>query len=251
MLFFKKKKEILDTTDLKIPRHIGVIMDGNGRWAKKRGLPKSAGHKAGADALKRIVEYCEDLGMEAITVYAFSTENWSRPQKEVDYLMDLMYSYFKDAPNLLAGRRAKIRVVGNIAGLPEYLQIEAKKTEKLTENNTGIRFNLAVNYGGREEIAHAAKMLARDAVDGKIKPEDINEDSVAKYMYTSFVPDPDVIIRPSGEQRLSNFLLWQAAYSEFWYSDVLWPDFRPSDIDQMIKDYSKRDRRFGGRNEEE
>ncbi len=251
MLFFRKKKTEEPKRELIIPKHIGVIMDGNGRWAKRRGLPKSAGHKAGADVLKRIAEYCDELGMEAITAYAFSTENWSRPKGEVDFLMNLMYEYLRDAPNLLAGKKAKIRVVGRVDQLSEKIQQEIVKTEELTKNNTGIWLNLAVNYGGREEITHAAAKLAEEVKAGKLEPSDIDEKLMAGQMYTSFVPDPDVIIRPSGELRLSNFMLWQAAYSEFWYSDVYWPDFKTSDIDRMIEDFNKRDRRFGGRKDGE
>ena len=250
MLFFKKKKREVSDENLIIPRHIGVIMDGNGRWAKRRGLPKSAGHKAGADVLKKIAEYCDELGMEAITAYAFSTENWSRPQKEVDFLMNLMYEYLRDAPNLLAGKKAKIRVVGRTDQLSDKIQEEIVKTEEMTKNNTGIWLNLAVNYGGREEITSAARSIAEDVKAGTLDPSMVDEKLVADRMYTSFVPDPDVIIRPSGELRLSNFMLWQAAYSEFWYSDVFWPDFKTDDIDRMIRDFNKRDRRFGGRNEE-
>lgn len=251
-LFFFNRKKVQVNTDSEriIPKHIGIIMDGNGRWAKKRGLPKSAGHKAGADVLKRIAEYCDDLGVEAVTAYAFSTENWSRPQKEVDYLMDLMYSYLKDAPNLLAGKKAKIKVVGNTAGLSQKIRDEIVKTEAMTANNTGLWLNLAVNYGGREEITHAARLLAKKAQNGEISPDEITENSLSELMYTNFVPDPDVIIRPSGELRLSNFMLWQAAYSEFWFSDVYWPDFTEHDIDRMIDDFNKRDRRFGGRKDE-
>ena len=252
LFFFKRKKpEIKTDSERIIPKHIGIIMDGNGRWAKRRGLPKSAGHKAGADVLKRIAEYCDDLGVEAITAYAFSTENWSRPQKEVDYLMNLMYSYLKDAPNLLAGKKAKIRVVGNTAGLSQKIRDEIVKTEAMTKNNTGLWLNLAVNDGGREEITHAARILAEKAKSGEINPADITENTLSELMYTNFVPDPDVIIRPSGELRLSNFMLWQAAYSEFWFSDVCWPDFSERDIDRMIDDFNKRDRRFGGRKDEE
>ena len=251
-LFFFNRKKVQVNTDSEriIPKHIGIIMDGNGRWAKKRGLPKSAGHKAGADVLKRIAEYCDDLGVEAVTAYAFSTENWSRPQKEVDYLMDLMYSYLKDAPNLLAGKKAKIKVVGNTAGLSQKIRDEIVKTEAMTANNTGLWLNLAVNYGGREEITHAARLLAKKAQNGEISPDEITENSLSELMYTNFVPDPDVIIRPSGELRLSNFMLWQAAYSEFWFSDVYWPDFTEHDIDRMIDDFNKRDRRLGGRKDE-
>lgn len=250
-MFFSKKKKLekLDE-NLKIPRHIGVIMDGNGRWAKSRGLPKSAGHKAGADVLKKIAEYCDELGMEAITAYAFSTENWSRPQREVDYLMNLMYEYLRDAPKLLAGKKAKIRVVGRVDQLSEKIQKEIVKTEEMTKNNTGIWLNLAVNYGGREEITSVARHIAEDVKAGILDPSQIDEKLMSERMYTSYIPDPDVIIRPSGELRLSNFMLWQAAYSEFWYSDVFWPDFKTSDIDRMIRDFNKRDRRYGGRNEE-
>lgn len=251
MFFFKKNKsEDLLNENLIIPRHIGIIMDGNGRWAKRRGLPKSAGHKAGADVLKKIAEYCDDLGMEAVTAYAFSTENWSRPQKEVDYLMDLMYEYLSNAPTLLAGKKAKIKVVGRTDQLSDKIQEEIVKVEEMTRNNTGLWLNLAVNYGGREEITSAARRISEDVSAGRVLPCDVDEKLVSSYMYTNFIPDPDVIIRPSGELRLSNFMLWQAAYSEFWYSDVYWPDFKTSDIDRMIRDFNKRDRRFGGRNDE-
>lgn len=246
MAFWIKKKQTLEK-DWVIPKHIGIIMDGNGRWAKKRGLPRSAGHKAGADTLKKIVEYCDSIGVQALTAYAFSTENWSRPKEEVDALMDLLYDYLANADKNLAGKNSVIRVVGNIAGLPERIRDKIGHAEEITKNNTGLILNLAVNYGGREEITHAARELARQVQSGQLQPGDITEDSISRMLYTSHVPDPDVIIRPSGELRLSNFMLWQAAYSEFWYSNINWPDFSPRDIDKMIADFQHRDRRYGGR----
>ena len=246
MAFWKKKKAE-PIASMRIPQHIGVIMDGNGRWAKKRGLPRFAGHKAGVDALERIVEYCDSIGMQAITAYAFSTENWFRPKEEVDALMNLLYDYLANADKHLAGKNIVIRIVGNIGGLPKRIQEKVSFAVEVSRKNTGITLNLAVNYGGREEITHAARELARQVAAGDLTPEEINEDSLNRLMYTAHVPDPDVIIRPSGELRLSNFMLWQAAYSEFWFSDINWPDFAPKHIDQMIADYQNRDRRFGGR----
>lgn len=246
MAFWIKKKQTPEK-DWVIPKHIGIIMDGNGRWAKKRGLPRSVGHKAGADTLKKIVEYCDSIGVQALTAYAFSTENWSRPKEEVDALMDLLYDYLANADKNLAGKNSVIRVVGNIAGLPERIRDKIGYAEEISKNNTGLILNLAVNYGGREEITHAARELARQVQSGQLQPEDITEDSISRMLYTSHVPDPDVIIRPSGELRLSNFMLWQAAYSEFWYSNINWPDFSPRDIDKMIADFQHRDRRYGGR----
>lgn len=246
MAFWHRKKEIVKT-EKKIPAHIGIIMDGNGRWAKKRGLPRSAGHKAGAETLKKITEYCSHVGIRAITAYAFSTENWSRPKEEVDALMDLLYEYLSDAKRSLAGKNTVIKVVGRVDGLPQKIQDKIVETEAMTANNTGIRLNLALNYGGREEITHAAQCLAEQVQNGTLKPEEITEKKMAEMMYTADLPDPDLIIRPSGELRLSNFMLWQAAYAEFWYSDVNWPDFSAKDVDRMLEDYQHRDRRFGGR----
>lgn len=242
MAFWKKKEQLSG----EIPQHIGIIMDGNGRWAKKRGLPRSAGHKAGAETLKKITEYCSDIGVKAITAYAFSTENWSRPKEEVDALMDLLYDYLSNAHKTLAGKNTVIRVVGKVDGLPKRIQDKIVETEAMTSKNTGIRLNLALNYGGREEITHAARTLAREVKEGRLKPEEIDEQQIGKHIYTHDLPDPDIIIRPSGELRLSNFMLWQAAYAEFWFSDINWPDFSRHDVDRMIRDYQKRNRRFGG-----
>lgn len=250
-MFFRKKETVRDSlAQKKIPEHIGIIMDGNGRWAKQRGLPRSAGHKAGAETLKRVVEYCETIGVRVITAYAFSTENWSRPKEEVDALMDLLYQYLSEADKNLAGKNTVIRVIGNRSGLPERIREKIDYAENISKDKTGLILNLAINYGGREEITNAAKVLAEKAACGSLNPEDITEETLSQLMYTAEVCDPDMIIRPSGEQRLSNFMLWQSAYAEFWYSDVNWPDFSSRDIDRMILDYQKRDRRFGGRKQE-
>ena len=229
----------------RLPRHIAIIMDGNGRWAKRRGLSRKAGHAAGAETLRVVADYCSDIGIEVLTAYAFSTENWKRPKEEVDALMDLLYDYLCDADKKLAGRNNRVRVIGNRQPLRKDIQEKMAEVEKMTENNTGMVLNLAVNYGGREEIANAAARIAKDAAAGKVEPGEINEKTLADYMYTAGLPDPDIIMRPSGELRLSNFLLWQAAYSEFWFADMCWPDFTPKHIKQVIHDFQKRDRRFG------
>ena len=229
----------------RLPRHIAIIMDGNGRWAKRRGLNRKAGHAAGAETLREIADYCSDIGIEVLTAYAFSTENWKRPKEEVDALMDLLYEYLCDADKKLVGRNNKVRVIGNREPLRKDIREKMEEVEKMTENNTGMVLNLAVNYGGREEIANAASRIAADAAAGKIDAQAIDEKTVADYMYTAGLPDPDIIMRPSGELRLSNFLLWQAAYSEFWFADMCWPDFTPKHIKRVIYDFQKRDRRFG------
>lgn len=245
MIFGKKKlNNEIDYTNL--PVHIGVILDGNGRWAKKRGLPRSAGHSAGADNLKKIVTECNNMGIKYITVYAFSTENWKRPKSEVDFLMNLLLDYLKNAEKTLAGENVVIRAIGSRAELTEEIQQQIIKTEKFTENNSGIVMNIALNYGGREEIVNAAKELCKRAVDGKISPDDIDEKMFEDYLYTANQPDIDLLIRTSGEQRLSNFLLWQNSYSEMWFTPKLWPDFSVKDLHSAIIDYQGRGRRFGG-----
>ena len=244
MLFKKKNKGEIDYNNL--PRHIGIIMDGNGRWAKKRGLPRSAGHSAGAETLKKIVTECNKMGIGYITVYAFSTENWKRPQAEVDYLMNLLLSYLKDAENTLAGENVKIRAIGSRKELSQEIQEQIIKTEKFTENNTGITMNIALNYGSREEIVTAVKGIFEDVKNGKISEDKISADLISDNLYTKNQPDPDLIIRTSGEERISNFMLWQLAYSELWFTDKLWPDFSKKDLYDAILDYQKRGRRFGG-----
>ncbi len=229
-----------------LPVHIGIIMDGNGRWAKRRGLPRSAGHSAGADTLKKIVTECNCMGIQYLTVYAFSTENWKRPKEEVDYLMKLLLDYLKNAEKNLAGENVVIRTIGSRKELSREIQEQIIKTEEFTKNNTGIVMNIALNYGSREEITMAARLLAKKVQEGQIRPEDITEDMLASSLYTSGQPDPDFIIRTSGEMRLSNFLLWQAGYSEFWFTKKLWPDFSKKDLMDAIYDYQHRGRRFGG-----
>lgn len=242
MFFSKKAKHEIDFDNL--PTHIGVIMDGNGRWAKKRGLPRSAGHSAGADTLKKIVTECNRIGIKYITVYAFSTENWKRPKDEVDFLMNLLLDYLKNAEKTLAGENVVIKAIGSRAELSEEIQQQIIKTENFTKDNTGIVMNIALNYGGREEIINGIRQAAKDLNDGVI--DDINDRIFSDYLYTAHQPDPDLIIRTSGEQRLSNFLLWQACYSELWFTKKLWPDFSKNDLYEAIADYQHRGRRFGG-----
>lgn len=244
-MFFKKKKQTeIDTANL--PNHIGIIMDGNGRWAKKRGLPRSAGHRAGADALKKIITEANHLGVKYITVYAFSTENWKRPKDEVDYLMSLLLDYLRNAEKTLAGENVAIRVIGSRKELSEEIREQIVKTEEFTRNNTGIVMNIALNYGGREEITNAVKEICAEVSDGNTDIEDITDETLGNHLYTKGQPDVDLLIRTSGEQRLSNFMLWQVSYAEMWFTDKLWPDFKPSDLRQAITDFCGRGRRFGG-----
>lgn len=244
MLFRTKKTVDIDTSAL--PRHIGIIMDGNGRWAKKRGLPRSAGHKAGAESLKKIITEANNLGVEYITVYAFSTENWKRPKEEVDYLMGLLMDYLINAEKTLAGENVVIRAIGSRKELSEEMQRQIIKTEEFTKNNTGIVMNIALNYGGREEILHAVKDISRAVKAGEISADDINERNISDALYTGGQPDVDLLIRTSGEMRLSNFMLWQVSYAEMWFTDKLWPDFKPADLRKAIYDFQNRGRRFGG-----
>lgn len=228
-----------------LPRHVGIIMDGNGRWAKSRGLPRIFGHRQGAKVFGEIARYCRDLAIPYLTVYAFSTENWKRPQEEVDSLMNLMRSYLKDVEQY---QKENIRMVilGEVSSLDEDLQRLIARTVDGSKNNTGITVNIALNYGGRDEIVRACKRLARACVEEEISPEQINETLMEGCLYTAGQPPVDLIIRPSGEQRLSNFLLWQSAYAEYVFMDVLWPDFRPRDFDKALAEFSSRERRFGG-----
>ena len=245
-MFFSKKKKVTEIDMLHLPKHIGVIMDGNGRWAKKRGLPRSAGHSAGAETLKKIVTEANNLGVKYITVYAFSTENWKRPKEEVDFLMNLLLDYLRNAEKTLSGENVVIRAIGSRKELTKEIQEQIVKTEEFTKNNTGIVMNIALNYGGREEITNAARELSKKAVSGEIKPDDINDEMLSDYLYTKNQPDIDLLIRTSGEQRLSNFMLWQVSYAEMWFTDKLWPDFKPADLHKAIADFQNRGRRFGG-----
>ena len=246
---FKSKKDSTNEVALdmnKIPQHIAIIMDGNGRWAKKRKLPRSMGHKAGVETIRKIVKESKRLGIKYLTLYAFSTENWKRPKEEVGALMQLLVVYLKREVAELNKNGVKINVLGDMLKFPAECREELNKAIEITNNNTEINLNLALNYGGRDEIVRAMKLIIGDLEDDKIKKEDISEDLISNYIYTKGMPDPDLIIRPSGEQRISNFLLWQCAYSEFWYSDIAWPDFKEEDLQKAILDYQNRDRRFGG-----
>lgn len=246
MGFFKRKTFAKNIDYNRLPVHIGVIMDGNGRWAKKRGLPRSAGHSAGADTLKKIVTECNKMGIKYITVYAFSTENWKRPKEEVDYLMNLLMNYLRDAENTLAGENVVIKAIGSRNELSSELCEQIKKTEDFTKNNDGIIMNIALNYGSREEIVKSVKELVKEALSGNIQADKISSEDISNHLYTSGQPDPDLIIRTSGEERLSNFMLWQLAYSELWFTNKLWPDFNISDLHQAILDFQNRNRRYGG-----
>ena len=228
-----------------IPKHIAIIMDGNGRWAKERNMPRTYGHKAGVETIREIVKECSNLGVEYLTLYAFSTENWARPKEEVDTLMKLLVQYLRNEFEELNKNNVIINSIGDISKLPKVCYEELNKAYDKTKNNTGLTLNLALNYGGRVEIVNSVKEIAKLVQENKIKVDDIDEKMIEKYLYTSGMPDPDIIIRPSGEQRLSNFLLWQCAYSEFWYSDVKWPDFTKENLIEAIFDYQNRDRRFG------
>ena len=228
-----------------VPRHIAIIMDGNGRWAKKRGLPRTAGHKAGAEAFRKIANYCREIGVEYLTVYAFSTENWKRSADEVSGIMRLLGAYLKEALQDMEKNRVKFRFFGDLSRLSPQLQKLCNEAQTRS-GQYDVQVNFCLNYGGRDELVHAAKAFARDVADGKHKPEELTEELLASYLYSADVPDPELIIRPSGELRTSNFLLWQSAYSEYVFLNVLWPDFGPADLDEAIAQYHRRNRRFGG-----
>ena len=227
------------------PRHIAIIMDGNGRWAKQRGLPRTAGHAAGAEAFRRIANYCRTLGVEYLTVYAFSTENWKRSAEEVAGIMKLLRRYLEEALRDMEKNRVKFRFFGDLTRLSPELQTLCHDAESRSEDYD-VQVNFCLNYGGRDEIIHAVKAYTADVAAGRADPEELTEDVFSRYLYSAGVPDPELIIRPSGEIRLSNFMLWQCAYSEFYFCDTLWPDFTRQDMDRAIIDYQRRDRRFGG-----
>lgn len=234
-----------ETEKLAPPRHIAIIMDGNGRWAKQRGLPRTAGHAAGAEAFRRIANYCRTLGVEYLTVYAFSTENWKRSQEEVAGIMKLLRRYLEEALADMEKNRVRFRFFGDLTRLSPELQKLCRDAQQRSEEYD-VQVNFCLNYGGRDEIVHAARCFAGDVAAGKHRPEDLTEALLASYLYSGDVPDPELIIRPSGEQRTSNFLLWQSAYSEYVFMDVLWPDFSPEHLDRAIAEYHRRNRRFGG-----
>ena len=247
MAFFSKKKdEQIEVTDLNLPSHIGIIMDGNGRWAKKRGLPRKAGHRQGAKTFRTITRYCSDIGVKYLTVYAFSTENWKRPQEEVDALMSLFKSYLNEALEDFKDDSIVVKFIGDKSGFNDELRELMIENEESSKDRDGMVLNIAMNYGSRDEIVRAVRNISEDVRNGKISSDDITENLFSNYLYTAGQPDPDLIIRPSGEYRISNFMLWQAAYTEFVIMNKLWPDFEKSDLDEAINIYSQRNRRFGG-----
>lgn len=240
-LNFKDKKP----ENLKIPAHIGIIMDGNGRWAKKRKMVRSFGHKAGAKVFRKITKYCSNIGVKYLTVYAFSTENWKRPESEINFLMDLFEQYLNECISDFKDENIKVNFIGDKTRFSEKLQKLILKVENTSQKSTGMTLNIAMNYGGRAEIVKAVKDIAKKVSTGETSIDEIDEDLISQNLYTKFQPDPDLIIRPSGEFRLSNFLTWQSVYSELLFMDILWPDFTEKDLDAAILEYNKRNRRFG------
>jgi len=247
MALFKKNKNVEQEVPLSaLPVHIGIIMDGNGRWAKKRGLPRKAGHSAGAKTFRKITRYCSDIGIKYLTVYAFSTENWKRPEDEVKSLMKLFKSYLEEALADFKDDSIVVRFIGDKSQFDEDLRNLMIENEESSKDRDGMVLNIAMNYGSRDEIVRAVKNICSDVQNNVVSIDNINEQLISDYLYTSGQPDPDLIIRPSGEYRISNFLLWQSAYTEFVIMNKLWPDFEKSDLDEAIKLYSQRNRRYGG-----
>ncbi len=239
-------QKLSEIGESKIPLHLAIIMDGNGRWAKKRFLPRKFGHRAGAENLKRVTEAAANAGIRYLTVYAFSTENWKRPQDEVHGLMNLFIEFLDKYDPELAEQDIRLRFQGDLASLPENVRAAIAASDKRSQNRQGMQLILAFNYGGRDELVHAAQALAKDAIAGKVDPNTIDSELFSSYLYLNDVPDPDMIVRTSGEMRLSNFLLWEAAYSELWVVDVLWPDFSNEHLQMAIAEFGRRERRFGG-----
>ena len=246
MALFKKKQSELSLSDIILPEHVGIIMDGNGRWAKKRGLPRSAGHTAGAQTFRKIARYCSNIGIKYLTVYAFSTENWRRPKEEIDALMKLFKDYLQEALRDFKDDSIVLRFIGDRSAFSLELLELMNENEEESKNRDGMVLNIAMNYGGRAELVTAVREIARRSADGGLDPDMIDEATISAHLYTKGQPDPDLIIRPSGENRTSNFLLWQSAYAEYVIMDVLWPDFKESDMDEALIAYAKRSRRFGG-----
>lgn len=246
MQWFSKKKPIPPVEDVHIPRHVGIIMDGNGRWAKKRGLPRQAGHVAGAQVFRKIAKYCEKRGVAYLTVYAFSTENWKRPADEVEGIMNLFRDYLKESLADFQDENIRTRFIGDREPLAADIRALIEEAEASTAHKDGMVLNIAINYGGRAEIVQAARRMAEEAARGTLRSEEVTEQRLASYLYTAGQPDPDLILRPSGEYRSSNFLVWQSAYAEYVFMDILWPDFTAQDLDRAFEEYARRHRRFGG-----
>lgn len=243
MGLFKKN---LPERERPVPRHVAIILDGNGRWAVKRGLPRTAGHAAGSENFRRIATYCRDIGMDYLTVYAFSTENWKRSEEEVTAIMELLKKYLLEALEKMERDHIRLNFFGDLSRIPQELQDLAARTLETSTHYQGFQANICLNYGGRDEIVQAAQAFARQCAEGTCSPEDLSEQGFSQLLYSRGIPDPDLIIRPSGEIRVSNFLLWQSAYSEYYFTDVLWPDFSPKDLEQAIAAYNRRSRRYGG-----
>lgn len=245
LLYSIQMAEKIDLTGMNIPNHVAVILDGNGRWAKKRFLPRNMGHKAGARAVEKILEDAHDIGIKYFTVYAFSTENWNRPQDEVSALMKLLRNYLEDCIKRANKNDMRVRVIGERSRLDKDILDRIEELEEASKNNTGINFTIALNYGSRDEITRAVRNIAKDCKSGIIDADSISEETISDYLDTKGLPDPDLLIRTSGEQRLSNYLLWQLAYTEFYFTDVLWPDFNKDELVKAVVKYNERDRRFG------
>ena len=227
------------------PRPIAIILDGNGHWAQKRGLPRTAGHAVGAENFRKIATYCKNIGVEYLTVYAFSTENWRRPEAEVSTIMKLLGKYLQEAIDTMERDHIRMKVLGDVEGLAPELREMVRRTDEISQRYEGFQANICLNYGGRDEIVKAARRYAEALAAGETDAE-LTEERFSDYLYSAGIPDPDLLIRPGGEQRISNFLLWQCAYAEFYFTDVLWPDFTPEELDRAIAVYHSRDRRYGG-----
>ena len=236
---------------MKIPQHVAIILDGNGRWAKSKGMPRNYGHTMGAQNVEVICKAAHDMGISYLTLYAFSTENWNRPDSEVSALMKLLNSYLKNCIKTAAKNNMRVRVIGDITGLDPAMQKQIEELEEASKHNDGLNFQIALNYGSRDEMIRAMKKMVEDHDAGRLPVSEINEESFTRYLDTHDIPDPDLLIRTSGEQRLSNYLLWQLAYSEFYFTKVPWPDFSPEELKKAVEEYSNRDRRYGGLKEEE
>jgi len=244
-VFFKNKQRKMWEPD-KLPHHIAIIMDGNGRWATKRALPRYAGHAVGAETFRRIATYCKDIGIKYLTVYAFSTENWKRSEKEIAVIMELLEKYLYESIEKMERDKVKMKFLGDTTVLSQKLQDLIKQTEEISKKFDGVQVNICLNYGSRDEIIRAIQKYTTDQISSPDPVSPLTEEIFSKYLYTADIPDPDLIIRPSGEIRLSNFLLWQSAYSEYYFTDTLWPDFNKKELDKAILTYQQRERRFGG-----
>jgi undecaprenyl diphosphate synthase len=247
---FKRRRSTPDSSNLPLsgplPRHIGIIMDGNGRWANRRGMPRVAGHRAGMTVVKEVIRAADDIGIQCLTLYAFSTENWKRPPAEVEFLMRLPEEFFRTEIDELVERGVRVRFIGDTSKLPEYTQETVQRTLERTKDNQGMIVNFALNYGGRADVLEGIRTFAKEVAAGLITWEELTEETFSERLSTAGLPEPDFIIRTSGELRLSNFLIWQSAYSELWFTDVLWPDFTRETLYEAIRDFQRRKRRFGG-----